>query len=79
VSPRLPLCSSRQIVAALKRLGFVPGPAKSSSHQSFCRRRGDKTDITVVVLGEREVPRPTLVGILKLANVSRAEFLKHLK
>ena len=79
MSPKLPLCSSHQIVAALERLGFVKGPVGSGSHQSFYRCRGEKKDITTVVLGKKEVPRPTLDGILKLAHVSRAEFLKHLK
>ena len=37
-----------------------------------------KKDITVVVLGKREVPRGTLKEILRLGRVSNAEFIEAL-
>jgi hypothetical protein len=36
-------------------------------------------DVTVVVLAKREIPRRTLRSILKLGNVSEAEFLRALR
>jgi predicted RNA binding protein YcfA (HicA-like mRNA interferase family) len=38
-----------------------------------------KTITTVVPLGKREVPRGTLRGILRLAEMSQVEFRKHLR
>jgi predicted RNA binding protein YcfA (HicA-like mRNA interferase family) len=35
---------------------------------------GGRTVTTVVILGRREVPRGTLRGILRLAEISPAEF-----
>jgi len=35
---------------------------------------GGRTITTVVILGKREVPRGTLRGILRLAEISPAEF-----
>ena len=64
-------------MSALLRLGFVPDPNPSGgSHLSMCRQRPDGTkDVTVIILGKREIPRGTLRSILKLGNVSESEFL----
>jgi len=40
---------------------------------------GGRTITTVVPLGKREVPRGTLRGILRLAEMSQVEFRKHLR
>ena len=78
-SPPLPLVNSEQVVAVLRRLGFSDGPAGSGSHHSMHRPRPDGgKDVTVVVLNRNPVPRGTLTGILRLANVSNAEFLRAL-
>jgi hypothetical protein len=43
------------------------------------RERTDGTkDITVVVLGRKEIPRGTLRSILKLASVSEDQFIRAL-
>ena len=76
----LPLCSSRQVVNALKRLGFTPCRAKGSSHQSFKRTiETGETCVTVVTLGMKEIPRGTLKSILAMGHISEEDFLKHLK
>ncbi len=63
-------------MAALRRLGFVDGPAKGSSHQSMHRPRPEGGHDTVsVVMGEKEVPAGTLDGILLTGNVALTEFL----
>lgn len=77
--PPLPLVSSQQVLAALRRLGFSDGPAGGGSHHSMHRpRRDGGKDVTVVVLNRNPVPRGTLTGILRLANVSNAEFVRAL-
>lgn len=40
---------------------------------------GDRKDITVVVMGKKEIPSGTLKNIPALANVSIEEFLRHLR
>ena len=75
---RLPLCSSDEIIRALRRAGFQKAHS-SGSHQTMEKRLGSKTITTVVPLGKREVPRGTLHGILRLAEMSQAEFHRHLR
>lgn len=78
--PRLPLVSSKDLLSALRRLGFKELPKSTGgSHLSLYRERPDGTkDTTVIVLGKREIPRGTLANILRLAGVSRDEFIKAL-
>jgi predicted RNA binding protein YcfA (HicA-like mRNA interferase family)/predicted RNase H-like HicB family nuclease len=78
--PRLPLVSSRELLAALRRLGFETAPKSSGgSHLSLYRKMGDRTDVTTIVLGRKEVPRGTLKDILKLGRVSHEEFVRALR
>lgn len=76
----LPITSSVKIQAAFRRLGFIDGPTKGSSHQSMHRARADGGhDVISLVMGESKVPKGTLDGILKTGNVSPDEFRKALK
>ncbi len=45
----------------------------------FRERPGGAKDVTVVVLGKKEIPRGTLRDILRLGNVSDVEFLRALR
>jgi predicted RNA binding protein YcfA (HicA-like mRNA interferase family) len=76
---KLPLCSSDQIVSALKRAGFQPASSHPGSHLIMQRWTGKRTITTIVVLGKKEVPRYTLKNILKQAELSGPAFLKHLR
>lgn len=76
---RLPLCSSNQIINALKRAGFQPASSNPGSHLTMERRTSRRVITTIVVMGKKEVPRMTLKSILRLAEMSQAEFLRHLK
>ena len=70
------LFSSDEIIAALQRGGFKQARTSKGSHATFKRRRPDGThDVTVVLLGQKEVPKGTLDSILKLANIDYEEFL----
>jgi predicted RNA binding protein YcfA (HicA-like mRNA interferase family) len=79
-APRLPLISSNQLIAALRRLGFVDGPTKSGSHFSMYRPKPEGTgrDVISVVLNQREIPRGTLDSVLKAGRISREELLRAL-
>jgi len=77
----LPLCSSNEIVSALKKDGFQPrGKSKRGSHQVFVKYLlvGRKF-IVPVLLGKKEIPRGTLSSIIRLAGLSRERFIDLLK
>lgn len=71
-----PLCSSAQIINALRRAGFAPARAAAGSHQAFVRVRTDgRKETAVVHLGQREVARYTLRSIIKQAGMTVDEFI----
>lgn len=73
-------CSSRQLVAALERLGCYPGRANRGSHQNYYRRLPDGSEVSAsIVLGKREVSTGTLRDILTRLNISREEFERALR
>lgn len=77
---KLPLCSSAQIVSALKRAGFKTMGKSRGSHQVFAEdQENPARRYCTVVLGKREVPRGTLKEILKQAGLSDEEFIRLLK
>ena len=71
---QLPLCSSRQLVSALERLGCYQGRTGKGSHVIYFRKLPDRTLVSPVVLGRSEVPRGTLKKILDLLEISPEEF-----
>ena len=76
---RLPLCSSQRIINALKRAGFEPASSSPGSHLTMEKHTPRRVITTIVVMGKTEVPRSTLKAILKLAELSQKDFLKHLR
>ena len=68
-------------MSALLWLGFGPGPNPSgASHLAMYRERPDGSkDVTVLILGKREIPRGTLREILRLGNISESEFVNALR
>jgi predicted RNA binding protein YcfA (HicA-like mRNA interferase family) len=73
---KLPLYSSDQIINALIRGGFEPARKSKGSHQTLKRPRPEGgTDVTVVPIGKKEIPRGTFKNILQLANVDIDDFL----
>ena len=74
------LCSSRQMVAALERLGCYPDRANRGSHQTIRRRLPDGSVVAAqVVLGKREVARGTARDILRLLQISEDDFERALR
>ena len=70
--PKLPRIGSRQVIAALKRMGFAIVRQKGSH---IVMRRGTSG---CVVPNHKEIRAGTLAGILKQAGVSSDEFLAQL-
>ena len=70
---QLPLLSSNELVAALKRDDFLPrGKSKRGSHQVFVKILPNRHKrIVPVPIGKKEIPRGTLSSILRLAGISR--------
>ena len=72
----IPLCSSREVIAALLRLGAYPGKATRGSHSSYHRQREDGPG--VVVLNKREMPKSALRRILDNLEIPPQDFIEAL-
>lgn len=74
--PKLPSLSSRQIIQALRRAGFVEAPDRGKgSHRAFYRVDSIGRMRLVIVPQGKDIPRGTLMAILEQAGLSREEFL----
>ena len=73
----LPICSSRQLTATLKRLGCEPrGKGKGGSHVAYQRRRADgRMLVASVILGRKAMPKGTLSSILASLEIPHSDFL----
>lgn len=69
---RLPAVRPTDVVAALKRAGFIEKRQKGS-HLILWHEKQRRT--TIVALHGRDIPLPTLREILKQAGLTEAEFL----
>ncbi len=71
------LFSSDEIIKALLRCGFELTGRAGKNHQTLKRPRpgGKRHDVTVVPIGQTEVPKGTFDNILKLANLDYHDFL----
>jgi len=68
---RLPAVRPTEVVAALKRAGFIEKRQKGS-HVIMRHERQRRT--TIVALHGKDLPAPTLKEILKQAGLSEEEF-----
>jgi len=71
--PKLPSLASEEVIKALKKRGFVLDRVKGSHHiyyNSETKRR------VVVPLHKRDLPKGTLLEILKQAGITREELKK---
>ena len=74
------LCSSRELIAALERLGCYGGKYHSGSHRTFRRRLPDGTVASAqVLLGKQQIKRGTARSILRLLQISEADFEQALR
>ena len=73
---RLPALSSRRIIQALRKAGFVEAPKRGKgSHLAFVRDDPSGTRLVIVPYGH-DIPKGTVLAILEQAGLSRDEFLK---
>jgi predicted RNA binding protein YcfA (HicA-like mRNA interferase family) len=70
---RLPSLTSKQIVAALEKAGFILLRVRGSHYQLF---HPAKNRHTTVPHHGRDLPRGTVAAILAQAGLTRDEFLK---
>lgn len=75
--PKLPIIKDRQLIKALKKLGFIERPESGSSHLVFKHLNGKIT--TVARHPGKDIPRGTLRAILQDINISVEEFIRILK
>ena len=72
---QLPALSSRRIIQALRKIGFVEAPKRGKgSHLAFVRRESGGTRLVIVPHGH-DIPRGTVLAIMEQAGLSRDEFI----
>ncbi|MDP3103874.1 MAG: type II toxin-antitoxin system HicA family toxin [Candidatus Methanoperedens sp.] len=72
--PKLPVISGKELIAALKKAGFVEVRQKGS-HVSLQKITQEATYRTVVPL-HREIAKGTLIDILHQTGLSREDLLE---
>ena len=76
----IPLCSSNQMMRALKRMGVERGPLKRGTHQTVIRTVPDgRILIAIAIIGKKEVPKGTLSAMLKELEISMEHFQSALR
>ena len=74
--PKLPVITSRELIAALKRLGFEKYH-QSGSHAQF--KHSDGRRVTVPIHSGKDIKRKTLKSIIADMGLSVDEFIVLLK
>lgn len=76
---KLPILSSRDVVRALKRVGFQPAPKRGKgSHLAFVKKVHGRSRL-VIVPHKDEIPRGTLLSILDQAGLTKDDFIDAMK
>ena len=71
-----PSLSTRQIVKALRRGGFVHAPVRGKgSHRALTRTDSDGTVLLVIIPERKSLPTGTLRSIIRQAGLTREQFL----
>ena len=78
---RLPVVSSGDVIRVLKKAGFKHAPKRGKGSHVALYRIDEETGqkLLVIVPKKKEIPRGTLLSILKQANLTKEEFVKLLK
>ncbi len=71
---RLPRVTARQMLSILQRAGFLVERVRGSHF--YLRHENDHDRTTAVSLHPGDLPRGTMLAILKQAGISREEFLR---
>jgi len=70
--PKLPVVTPKQLIRVLSRLGFFRDHSKGS-HFIFYHQDGRRA---VVPMHSRDIPKGTLLGILKDIDIAKDEFIR---
>jgi len=73
---KLPIVSSKKVVKALRKAGFVDAPKRGKgSHVALVKYEKDQS--TLVIVPERDaIPKGTLIAILNQAGLTKTQFLE---
>ena len=72
---KFPSLSSKQVIKALKSIGFEDAPKRGKgSHIAFVKREPGKIRL-VIIPNRKIIPKGTLRSILDQAGLTRDEFL----
>lgn len=74
--PKLPALKSKDLIRALKLFGFFEHRQGSGSHLVMKHNDGRRT--IVPVHSSREIPKGTLLAILKDIQITKEELIKNL-
>lgn len=74
--PKLPTVKAKEVFTVLAKLGFTEGKTKGS-HVHFKHSDGRRT--TIALHGNKEIPKGTLLAIIKDLEISKDDFVKALK
>jgi len=73
---RLPLLSSKEVIRALQKKGFLYAPKRGKgSHVALIKTGADERQRLVIIPKRKVIPRGTLLSILDQAGLSKKEFL----
>lgn len=75
--PKLPMVKDRELIRALKKLGFFQHPERGTSHIVLAHQDGRRA--VVARHPGKDMPRGTLRGILHDIRISTDNFIKVLK
>ncbi|MDP2951511.1 MAG: type II toxin-antitoxin system HicA family toxin [bacterium] len=74
--PKLPILKVKQLLKALKKLGFFEHRQRGTSHLIMADQNGKRT--TVPVHSNKDIPTGTLKAILRDLNISTETLIKAL-
>jgi len=72
---KLPIVSSDDIIRALRKAGFNYAPKRGKGSHVALYKIDENGKRLVIVPKRKEIPRGTLLSILKQANLSKEEFI----
>ena len=72
---RIPSLSSREVVQALKKGGFLDAPKRGKGSHIAMVKKGSGLPRLVIIPERKVLPKGTLRAILEQAGLSREEFL----
>ncbi len=71
--PRLPAVKSKELIRVLESVGFIKHRKMSGSHLVLKHSDGRRTTVPV---HSKDIPKGTLLAIIKDVKISREDFLE---